>query len=132
MALSTSLIPQPCDLCDVVTEELIELTFTDPLDDLRLDVHAVLHQFLMVAGRQIAEGRETIFVKLAGLAAGEMVDFDIHGIEIGLASKGRRVDKARVHQADRWNIRDSFLDIPELDIVERRELQHVRGAKLID
>lgn len=56
--LSTRLIPQPCDLCDIVTEKLIELTFADPLDKLRFDVHAIRHQFFMVAGWQIAEGRE--------------------------------------------------------------------------
>lgn len=71
-------------------------------------------------------------MQLARLAAGKMIDFDIHGIEIGLASKRRRIDEAGVHQADGRNLRDGFLDVPQLHIVEGRELQQVGGTKLID
>jgi hypothetical protein len=42
-------VPDVCHLSDVIAQELIQLTFTNPLNDLGFNIDAIFQEFLVVA-----------------------------------------------------------------------------------
>lgn len=84
-------------LCNVVTDNLIQQSFPNPVNDLSLHINPIrLELRKRLRAWDEKKDRNAFLVELMYFAAWKMLHFDIDSVDVGLSCQRRGVDESRV------------------------------------